>query len=88
MFSDEGWWKEAGCRCVHVLIYLKKADTYRHAFSRFFSSFGAHTSMLGDWQFVVQKKIKLIKTPNQFNLEGEIKFMTLVSPFCRMLHVL
>lgn len=34
-----------------------------------------------------RKKPQLIKNPNQFNVEGKIMVMTLVSPFCRVLHV-
>lgn len=72
--------------CVYVHMYLKKADTYRHTFPRFFSLFAAYTAMLGDWQFVFQKK-ELIKPPNKSNLEGKIIVRTLVPQFCRMLHV-
>lgn len=63
----EGGWEWV---CVYVRIYLKKADTYRHAFPKhFFSLFIVCTAMLGGWQFVFQKK-ELIKNSNKFHLEG------------------
>lgn len=71
---------------MYVHIYLKKADTYRHTSPRFFSLFGAYTAMLGDCQFVFQKK-ELIKNPDKFNLEGKIIVMTSVPPSCKMLRV-
>lgn len=74
------------CVCVH--IYLKKADTCRHAFSRFFSHCFVHILqcwVLGSLCF--RKIPKSLKNPNQFNLEGKTIVMTSVSPFCGMLHV-
>lgn len=49
--------KDGGKRVgVDVHVYLKKADAYGHTFPRFFSLLGAYTAMLGNRQFLFQKK--------------------------------
>lgn len=52
------------CVCVCVHVYLMKADICRHAFSRFFSLFGAYTVVLDHCQFLFQKKTLNRKKPS------------------------
>lgn len=73
--------------CYTFTCNLPKEGRYVQThFKKFLSLSGACTAMLGDWQFVFQKK-ELIKYPNKFKIEGEEIVMTLVPLSCRMLHV-